>query len=68
MPSGTYRVQLLVDGQPVATKVLSVRRDPALPADAVADEVYELELLLEKQAKEFKFHNKTSGYGSYGDD
>lgn len=68
VPSGTYRVQLIVDGQPVATKVLSVVRDPDLPADAVADEVYELQLLLEQQAKEFKFHNKTSGYGSYGDD
>ena len=59
---------MLVDGKPVATKVLSVVRDPGLPADAVADEVYEMQLLLEKQAKEYKFHNKSNGYGSFGDD
>lgn len=68
VPNGTYRVQLQVDGKVVATKLVSVVRDPGLPENAVADELYELQLLLDQQAKEDKFQNKSNGRGHYTDD
>lgn len=68
VPNGTYRVQLVVDGKTIKTVPITIVRDPELPEDAVADELYELSLLLEKQAKEDRFQNKTNGRGNFGDD
>jgi hypothetical protein len=68
VPNGTYKVQLLVDGKEVGAYSITVNRDPNLPENAVADELFELELLLEKQAKEDKFQNKSNGRGNYSDD
>jgi hypothetical protein len=63
-----YRVQLLVDGKVIKTQSITVSRDPNLPENAVADELYELKILLDKQAKENKYQNKSNGRGNYGDD
>ncbi|MBU6386813.1 MAG: hypothetical protein KGS49_12805, partial [Planctomycetes bacterium] len=68
VPNGVYRVQLVVDGKVVKTQSITVNRDPNLPENAVADELYELQILLEKQAKENKYQNKSNGRGNYGDD
>ena len=63
-----YRVQLLVDGKVIKTQSITVSRDPNLPENAVPDELYELKILLDKQAKENKYQNKSNGRGNYGDD
>jgi hypothetical protein len=68
VPNGVYRVQLLVDGKVIKTQSITVSRDPNLPENAVADELYELKILLDKQAKENKYQNKSNGRGNYGDD
>ncbi|MFN5186695.1 MAG: WD40/YVTN/BNR-like repeat-containing protein, partial [Planctomycetota bacterium] len=68
VPNGVYRVQLLVDGKLIKTQSITVSRDPNLPENAVADELYELKILLDKQAKENKYQNKSNGRGNYGDD
>jgi photosystem II stability/assembly factor-like uncharacterized protein len=68
VPNGVYRVQLLVDGKLIKSQSITVSRDPNLPENAVADELYELKILLDKQAKENKYQNKSNGRGNYGDD
>ena len=68
VPNGTYRVQLLVDGKVIKSYSISINRDPNLPENAVADELYELQNLLTKQAKEDKYQNKSNGRGNFGDD
>ncbi|MFM8573250.1 MAG: PDZ domain-containing protein, partial [Pirellula sp.] len=68
VPNGVYRVQLIVDGKVIKTQSITINRDPNLPENAVADEVYELKILLDKQAKEDKYQNKSNGRGNYGDD
>jgi hypothetical protein len=68
VPNGVYRVQLIVDGKVIKSHAISVNRDPNLPENALADELYELQVLLDKQAKENKYQNKSNGRGNYGDD
>jgi photosystem II stability/assembly factor-like uncharacterized protein len=68
VPNGVYRVQLVVDGKVIKSQSITVNRDPNLPENAVADELYELKILLDKQAKEDKYQNKSNGRGNYGDD
>ena len=68
VPNGVYRVQLVVDGKVVKTQSITVNRDPNLPENALSDEVYELQILLDKQAKEDKYQNKANGRGNFGDD
>ena len=52
----------------IKSQSITVNRDPNLPENAVADELYELKILLDKQAKENKYQNKSNGRGNYGDD
>jgi photosystem II stability/assembly factor-like uncharacterized protein len=66
--NGTYKVQLLVDGKEIKSYSITVNRDPNLPENAVADELFELSLLMEKQAQEDKFENKSNGRGNFIDD
>jgi hypothetical protein len=61
-------VQLIVDGKAIKSHAVSVNRDPNLPENALADELYELQVLLDKQAKENKYQNKSNGRGNFGDD
>ena len=61
-------MQLVVDGKVVKTQSITVNRDPNLPENALSDEVYELQILLDKQAKEDKYQNKANGRGNFGDD
>ena len=61
-------MQLLVDGKPIKSHSITINRDPNLPENAVADEVYELRTLLEKQNKEDRYQNKVNGRGNFGDD
>ena len=68
VPNGVYRVQLIVDGKVIKSHAISVNRDPNLPENALADELYELQVLLDKQAKENKYQNKSNGRGNFGDD
>ena len=68
VPNGVYRVQLVVDGKVIKSQSVTVSRDPNLPENAVADELYELKILLDKQAKENKYQNKSNGRGNFGDD
>jgi len=68
VPNGVYRVQLVVDGKVIKSQSITVSRDPNLPENAVADELYELKILLDKQAKEDKYQNKSNGRGIFGDD
>ena len=68
VPNGVYRVQLVVDGKVIKSQSITVSRDPNLPENAVADELYELKILLDKQAKENKYQNKSNGRGNFGDD
>jgi hypothetical protein len=68
VPNGVYRAQLIVDGKVIKSHAISVNRDPNLPENALADELYELQVLLDKQAKENKYQNKSNGRGNYGDD
>lgn len=68
VPNGIYRVQLVVDGKVVKSQSISVNRDPNLPENAVADDLYELQILMEKQAKEDRYQNKSKGRGNFGDD
>jgi len=66
--NGTYRVVLVVDGKELPGRTVSVERDPALPADAVADEEYEMRLLLDAEALEEKYNAKSEGRSVYKDD
>jgi hypothetical protein len=68
VPNGVYRAQLIVDGKVIKSHAISVNRDPNLPENALADELYELQVLLDKQAKENKYQNKSNGRGNFGDD
>jgi S1-C subfamily serine protease/photosystem II stability/assembly factor-like uncharacterized protein len=38
VPSGDYRVSFLIDDKVVSSQVLSLQRDPSLPADALSEE------------------------------
>jgi S1-C subfamily serine protease/photosystem II stability/assembly factor-like uncharacterized protein len=66
--NGTYRVVLVVDGKELPARTISVARDPNVAADAVADEEYELRLLLDQQAAEDKFQAKAAGRQVRDDD
>ncbi|MEO1616328.1 MAG: PDZ domain-containing protein [Planctomycetota bacterium] len=67
VPSAPYRVTLLVDGKESGSQVVQVESDPALPVGAVADEVYEQELLREEIAKKLKDAAKDAGVDVYRD-
>ena len=47
LPSGDYRVVLVIDGKDASTEILSIESDPTLAGDAVSDEEFEaaMELL-----------------------
>ncbi len=48
-PNGDYRVELVVDGKPLKeTQTLTIRQDPTLSQDAIADEVFESQLLQQR--------------------
>ncbi|MEM9827228.1 MAG: PDZ domain-containing protein [Planctomycetota bacterium] len=66
-PTGPYRVGLLVDGKEVASQVLQIESDPNLPANAIADEVYELQLLRDEMAQQLKDEAKDAGVDVYRD-
>jgi hypothetical protein len=68
VPNGNYKVQLLVDGKEIKSYSISVNRDPNLPETAVADELFELDLLLENQAQEDESQNQSIGRGNFSDD
>ncbi len=68
VPNGTYRVTLVVDGAEVQSHTVTLERDPSLPADAVADEIYEEMLLKEETARRSKSHAKTEGLDVWRDD
>ena len=59
---------LVVDGKELPGRTVSVESDPALPADAVADEEYELRLMLDAEAREEKYNAKSEGRSVYKDD
>ncbi|MEM1068765.1 MAG: PDZ domain-containing protein [Planctomycetota bacterium] len=66
--SGSYLVAMVVDGEEVSSKVVKLASDPNLPANAVADEVYELELLREEWARKLKSEQKDAGVEVYKND
>lgn len=59
--NGTYRVVLVVDGQAQPPQTIRIERDPAAPADVVAEEIVEQTLLNEKRAAEDKERAKLEG-------
>ncbi|MEM6471807.1 MAG: PDZ domain-containing protein [Planctomycetota bacterium] len=67
VPSAPYRIALSVDGNEVSSQVVQVESDPSLPIGAVADEVYERELLRDEIAKELKDAAKDAGVEVYRD-
>ncbi|MEM0925157.1 MAG: PDZ domain-containing protein, partial [Planctomycetota bacterium] len=67
VPSAQYRVALLVDGKEAGSQVVQIESDPTLPIGAVADEVYERELLRAETAKKLKNAAKDAGMEVYSD-
>ena len=67
VPSGTYRVTLMVDKTEVGSELVELKRDPDLPEDAVADEVYEQDELRLQTAKSLKNRAKDEGVEVYRD-
>lgn len=52
-PTGSYRVTLTVDSKEVASKILEIKADPTLPADAVSEEEFAaVEALLQETEEE----------------
>lgn len=68
VPNGAYRVTLIVDGKPVTSHVLTLQRDPDLPADAIADEEYEARLMQEEAQRRLKSDAKRAGRDVHYDD
>ena len=66
--SGSYQVALVVDGKEVKTQVVRLQSDPNLPSGAVADEVYELELMRDEMASKLKSQWKDEGVDVLKDD
>ena len=63
--SGAYQVAMLVDGKEIQSQVVQLKSDPDLPAGAVADDVYELELMRLEMAKKLKAEQKDAGVEVY---
>lgn len=68
VPNGPYKVTLKVDDKDIASHVVQVEQDPTLPADAIADEVYEARLAAEEAARQRKSQLKRQGRDVYYDD
>lgn len=68
VPSGTYKVTLVVDEKEVQSHVVTIEQDPALVQGAVSDEEYETMLLEEEQRRQQKWDAKTEGRDVYKDD
>ena len=66
--NGSFKATLSVDDQVIASQVFTVNRDPNLPADAVADEEYELFDLQQDLKKSLKDAAKDAGLDVYQDD
>ena len=65
--NGTFRAVLLVDGKEVGTRQIVVERDPNVPNDGIADELYELQLMEDSQNSQRKAKAKLEGKGFYQD-
>lgn len=65
VPSGSYLIAMVVDDKEVSTQVVTLSSDPNLPSNAVADEVYELELMRLEWAQKLKSEQKDAGVEVY---
>ena len=68
VPNGTFRVVLIVDGQQLPARTVTLEQDPSLPAGAIADERYEEMLLEDQRAAELKQKARNEGRSVYEDD
>ena len=59
---------MVVDGKEVQTQIVQLQSDPNLPVGAVADEVYELQLMRDEMAKKLKAQRKDDGLDVLKDD
>ncbi len=65
--NGVYLAVLVVDGKEIGSKSIVIERDPNVPEDGIADELYEERLLEEQKAAEAKRNAKSEGKGVYID-
>lgn len=66
--NGTYRVTLVVDDKPVQSHPLAILRDPELPSDAIADEIFEELLMKDQLVHDLKSRAKSEGRDVWRDD
>jgi S1-C subfamily serine protease/photosystem II stability/assembly factor-like uncharacterized protein len=66
--NGAYRIVLLVDGRELPSRTVSIQRDPAAPADVVAEEVVEAAILAERRAAAEKDLSRLQGRPVQDDD
>jgi hypothetical protein len=66
--NGTYRVVMIVDGKELPSRTVTLVQDPTLPADSIADELYEEMLLEDQRAADLKRKAKSEGRSHYQDD
>ncbi len=62
-PNGDYRVTLLVDEKQVATRVLSLKRDPTLSTDALSEQEFAAAMLELEAAEAELEEDEVSGFG-----
>ncbi len=68
VPSGAYRVTLVVDGKDVQSHVVNLSSDPSLVEGAVADEVYEAMLMQDQWEEEKETSAINAGRDVISDD